>query len=608
MPLSAAPRPAPDAPIPWLSGLGPHLGAPVQVRRLPGPRVLWLNRRWFLQAGVNILDPEVRAVQERWLTETYAVRCSDDAGPHAGEAASDYFADRYGGSGGAPHGGSGRCIVHGDFNAKGVGRTPLVAEHVDWEHAHGFLPLVDAVREAVCAEIAAAETPYGAVPIVAIIDTGERYARDSNQTPQRAAIVVRPNFIRPAHFERSVFFGSAGSPDSDQFIDALRVKDAIVAVAERAAELRIQFDGPADMFRRFADQLGATRALRLWQGRLLTSNLSIDGAMVDFGAFCSIPTWQRAVRSTYVGFGDEERYFGWAVTSLGHFFQKYGPKRFRLPPRASFLAELSELCQESFVRTNLAALIPPQAGAAETDLARVRELLLEYFDLQQSIRVDHDTATGSPWISTLAERPGWDGCGDGGAHDRLASALLQALASCAGEADQDASRRRIRRWFRPRPEIEHYRLTCDVAALVETLTGGPADIGLVRGFITNRINLSRRYFPELPQHLDLRAYRAQEHCQSWLAADFTQGRQVTIIEALGVGDDLAIFDGLTPLARAERFIIDERAGRFRLEVPADEAGARFLSALERPDPQPWVSSEAPAHVPAPSAMERAQQP
>ena len=574
-------HPPSGAQIPRLGGLGPHIGVPVRVRGLPAARVLWLNRRWFLQASVNILDAEVRAAQERWLLETYAVQSDYDSDSRDGEPASDYFADRYGGSGGAPHGGSGRCLVHGDFNAKGVGRTPLVAEHVDWEHAHGFLSLVDAVREAVCAEIAASETPYGGVPIIAIIDTGAHYARDDDEAPQRGAIVVRPNFIRPAHFERSVFFGTAGSQTSDQFIDALRVRDAIRAVAERPGELQIQFDGPADMFRRLAEQLGATRALRLWQGRFLSSNLSIDGAMVDFGAFCATPTWRRAVRSTYVGFGDEARYIGWAVTSLGHFFQKYGPRRHHLPPRTPFLAELDDLCQASFVRINLSGLIAPQAGGTAADRDRVRDLLLEYFDMQQSTRVDYDTTAGSPWIGALAERTTWDGHGDGGAHDRLAGALLRAVATCAG--DTDHARRRIRRWFQPRPEIEHYRLSCDVSALIEALTGTGADIDRVRRFISSRISANRRYFPELPQHFDILSYQSQEHAQSWSCADPADDRPVTLIEAVSVDGGLAVFDQLTPLAQAERFIIGERAGRFLLKVPADEAEAALAPRPARAD-------------------------
>ncbi|HWU78853.1 MAG TPA: hypothetical protein VN158_02170, partial [Caulobacter sp.] len=265
--------------LPNLAAFGDKLFVETAARARPQARVLWLNHRWFAEQGLDSLDASTKAQLHEWLIADFAFETAE-----ADSADRTVRADRYGGTGGATHGGSGRCAVVGAFNAKGVGRTPLVPEGVDWTHAHGLLSLDEAVREAISAEIAHAELPYGAVPVIAILDGGGEYWTPEGQSHRRA-ILVRPNFVRPAYAERSIFFGTSGKLGSDQQIDAERVRDVVRGLTgPRPARLaaNLSFDRLEEMFGRFAFQLGYGRAHRLWQGRFLTSNLSIDGALADF--------------------------------------------------------------------------------------------------------------------------------------------------------------------------------------------------------------------------------------------------------------------------------------------------------------------------------------
>ena len=178
--------------LPNLAAFGDKLFVETAARARPQARVLWLNHRWFAEQGLDSLDASTKAQLHDWLIADFAFETAE-----ADSADRTVRADRYGGTDGATHGGSGRCAVVGAFNAKGVGRTPLVPEGVDWTHAHGLLSLDEAVREAISAEIAHAELPYGAVPVIAILDGGGEYWTPEGQSHRRA-ILVRPNFVRPA--------------------------------------------------------------------------------------------------------------------------------------------------------------------------------------------------------------------------------------------------------------------------------------------------------------------------------------------------------------------------------------------------------------------------
>ena len=97
--------------------LGRHALVPFSVRKFDRPRVLWLNERWLRESGVPIEDPAVASDLIRELLRKFAVAPMTD-GRDDGHAI--LYADRYGGIGSSPHGGSGRCGLSAGFHGKGI--------------------------------------------------------------------------------------------------------------------------------------------------------------------------------------------------------------------------------------------------------------------------------------------------------------------------------------------------------------------------------------------------------------------------------------------------------------------------------------------------------
>ncbi|WP_217430919.1 hypothetical protein, partial [Sphingomonas bacterium] len=267
--------------------VSPALSRAFEVRRFRRPSVLWLNDRWFLECGTDLARAGARKSAERTLLERFAVSAPSHFDPPAGfgETAAPLCCDSYGAPNGSVHGGSGRVGGRDGLQAKGIGRTPLAAVRADDFHSNGCLWLEEALRETVFSEIVANEFPFGGVPVIALIDTGEQlYWPDGQRAPFRA-IMVRPEVIRLAHFQRSVFFGTAGFRGSDQELDAIRTRDVWRwfdhADDQPRNNLRLTM---TEVFRRIGIQYGYAHVSRLWPGPFYSSNVAIDGRLLDFGS------------------------------------------------------------------------------------------------------------------------------------------------------------------------------------------------------------------------------------------------------------------------------------------------------------------------------------
>ena len=140
------------------------------------------------------------------------------------------YADRYGGSGIGLNGGSGRAAVVNGYLVKGVGRTPLVSSLTDESHASGGAYLEESIRETIFAEIVRAEFPCSAIPVLAIIDTGliQIFEESAGPKMERRTLLIRPSFIRPAHFERATAYFSGNPKEGQQ--DTLRVSQFFTQV------------------------------------------------------------------------------------------------------------------------------------------------------------------------------------------------------------------------------------------------------------------------------------------------------------------------------------------------------------------------------------------
>jgi hypothetical protein len=299
---------------------------PVAVRRLSGARILWLNRRAIKE------DPKFselgcqEAAYEQMLLDSCAYQVDPSVSLAATMPTPDHriaFADRYGGAGIGSNGGSGRGICVNGYQIKGVGRTPLVSRLTKESHASGGAYLEECVRETIFSEVVASEFPIGSVPTLAIIDTGliQIWNMGIGQKCERRTLLVRPYFLRPAHFERAVGFVSCANQEGLQ--DHIRVTKTFATALEIYGRtgLRRMFD---DLWVNWARQLAYSFIHRLPPGNNTPSNISFDGRLVDFGSMCAAPSWANAATSFYHHpFTDQFANISRAIKSLSYYFGRH---------------------------------------------------------------------------------------------------------------------------------------------------------------------------------------------------------------------------------------------------------------------------------------------
>lgn len=474
--------------------MSPNMLVDFDTGHLPNAQIVWLNKRWFFSAGIDLDDPSIELEVSQWLLSTFAVSSVQELCSSGSFGTTKLGADRYGASWGASHGGSGRCGHLGLFNAKGIGPTALVSPNVDWAHSHGCLYLFEAIREAIASEIALAEMPHSATSVIAIIDAGFSLRPDEDSAPEPCAVLVRPNFIRLAHFERSVFFGTAGFKGSDQYQDSLRVKEAIGTIA-RETTFRLP-----DMLMKLAEQVAASRAYRLWAGRPTTDNITIDGAFLDFGNFRSLPNWKRADDSRGQVFGTEMQDIENAVASLTHFFIKHSALDPRLTP-AQLTKMVRDRLDEAFRSMCISACALP---AGESIASTLSDLVSSYYQFQQRssyllcepsptwkrkdwLYYEMGPLTDEPYVRYTAKTYG--------------QAIRNLLLGNGRSRDGLISYAAARRWTAPRHQ-QNYHVSRHhakrVVAQITKTSSGAKDV--LSRYISSEIAMSRRIWPKLDPH------------------------------------------------------------------------------------------------------------
>jgi hypothetical protein len=377
---------------------------PVKLWRLRDARILWLND---LAAG---LDPNFRRMgfsldryEEHILSScAYAIKANNEKAKGIFEDMHiDGYADRYGGPGIGLNGGSGRAAVINGYLVKGVGRTPLVSPLTEESHASGGAYLEESVRETIYSEIVRAEFPHSAVPILAIIDTGmeQIWKTSSGSKTERRVLIVRPCFVRPAHFERATAFYSGDAHEGAN--DTKRVsrffsstvslfgKDELCAAYER-------------LWTNWARQLAYSFVHRLPHGSNTVSNICFDGKLLDFGAMSAVPSWaktatmmnQQSIISLY-------HFLPATIRSLSYFFGRFLDPRFSSERVISCLADTARLeFRYTLMRETLRLLGVQQdvadAAATRADLEKLHKTVVVLINHFQRERIDMVVSTPVP--------------------------------------------------------------------------------------------------------------------------------------------------------------------------------------------------------------------
>ena len=263
---------------------------PVSLQRLKNGSILWLNQK--VAHGDPHFDGDMAAYERHLLSSCAYVLVQGHEADVTGERITAY-ADRYGGAGIGNNGGSGRAAIFNGYLVKGIGRTRLVSALTEQAHASGGAYLEESVRDTIYSEIVRAEFPCSAVPVLAIIDTGLVQVWDEASGPkvERRTLVIRPCFLRPAHFERATAFISDNPKEGS--IDSLRVgatfRHAIGLFGRSDLAERYEL-----FWLRWARQLAYSFVHRLPHGSNTVSNICLDGKLLDFGAMSALPSWANA--------------------------------------------------------------------------------------------------------------------------------------------------------------------------------------------------------------------------------------------------------------------------------------------------------------------------
>jgi hypothetical protein len=276
----------------------PHLFSNFYARRFAEPSVIWINERYWLQEGYDLSDANERKRLDKWLLDNcaFAVPHEEDAESTFLAAETQLWADRYGAATGSTHGGSGRAAALSELNLKGIGRTTLCGPAIDKYHSDGRMWLREAIRDTIYSELAWLECPHGAIPSIAIIDTGAYGTTPDGDKNGRRVILVRPFSLRFAHLERSIHFGKGGSKDSEQFLDSIRVKNVFSFLSSEKYRLADEAS-LENIIKPVAQQIGSCRFWRLSHD-FISSNIGINGEILDFGGFYSVPNWHHVKRET----------------------------------------------------------------------------------------------------------------------------------------------------------------------------------------------------------------------------------------------------------------------------------------------------------------------
>lgn len=560
--LSAAEVARIEQGLPNLFDWGPQLLVPFAARKLKRARVLWLNRRWFVERGFEFRDESSLLRLGQWLVNDFGYAIAEDAGvdPDAfDDTTATLHADRYGSNSGLfPHGGSGRSALIRRFHVKGIGATPLVGQGADRAHSHGCASLDVALREAIYGEVASLEFPYGAVPVIAVLDAGMTFMSSGTPSrPLRRALIVRPAMIRPAHLQRApAFVRPAKNFVNVQSHDAERAKSVVRKFVADASSVGGATVRLIDLFERIARQIAFGQVQRLYSGGYFSSNLTIEAELLDFGNMHAFPDWSNVqVLPHDLGFGKEMSVALATARSLLFFCRKFSETE--VPDDLQRILDSTRRAYEAAFRTESARLLGLDSCTEDAALIdRVAMIFRQYFKLQQQSTLnaafgDRSSAAWlyEPIIDVKSATPG-------SAENAMLEEIRGLLRENFGPTERDAGKLK-RAWFtasrllKPRPGIYRESLRESIgeilresAASTDSDLADATDKERIDILVDDAITAARRHWPNLPASLLVVSYANRGRSSALLCETCSDGALVLWLEGSICGERLDFFGEL----------------------------------------------------------------
>lgn len=490
-----------------LHGIADSLLSCFGVVQATQAKTVWLNQRWLSRRGVDLNDLPTQRRISNWFAREFGYVVDDPSHPSSlvdRTKTRVFHADRYGSNNGlVAHGGSGRAAAIGHFHVKGVGVTPLVGKGVNREHSHGSASLNVALRETIYAEIADEEFPHGAVPTVAIIDTGLTYESSGSPSKRlRRSVIVRPAMLRTAHLQRAAgFIEPVGGHTGSQLADARRVREMVryfVDSSGGSSAERI-----SQHFECLADQIAFGQVHRIYNGGYFSSNVSLDAALLDFGNMHVLPNWVNAkVLDSDLGFGQEMLTLEATINSLDFHFRKYAGQSYF--DRESALGRAKSRYKKAFKVEALRAFGLP--GAAPTCEDGILQAILQLYEAQQRIAVNY-TRTGESqdgWVDGML-RPGRRIGEDRWAtHCKRISDQLELLEDPEFQSSKQYRSMDQRRFLEPRRAVMRSAIQKEVDELLAT--DQRLDHARISRFIDQKVSKGRRHWKSLPSTVAVEAH------------------------------------------------------------------------------------------------------
>jgi hypothetical protein len=229
---------------------------------------------------------------------------NDEAALFSSESVSSK-SERYGGAGIGVNGGGVRCSNFNNGSVKGVGAGDLGGTGAPYWHSYGGASLRECIKEIIWSKLFQVALPFGAVESCALLGMSStvpiRYKTEHGESNSRRVLLVRPEFLRLAHFLPASYFRPSKLFSAQNVNDEVRTANALAnlttisVVALGAQKTMAPIETLAELFRRYAMQSASSRAKRLIHGAISPSNIALDGRQLDFGMCSSVSTHGRFI-------------------------------------------------------------------------------------------------------------------------------------------------------------------------------------------------------------------------------------------------------------------------------------------------------------------------